>query len=156
MYGVMMPLQKENNMNWSEFLNIVLKIFVLPLMGVLAMFIVNYIKVKTQQVIDNTKSDVVAKYIRMAQETVTACVIATNQTFVEALKKQGKFDKEAQMEAFNRTKEAVLNILSEDAQKYLIEAVGDIDVFLDSLIEAQVNSQKVFIVQNSAAEAASE
>lgn len=143
-------------MNWSEFLNIVLKIFVLPLMGVLAMFIVNYIKVKTQQVIDNTKSDVVAKYIRMAQETVTACVIATNQTFVEALKKQGRFDKEAQMEAFNRTKEAVLNILSADAQKYLIEAVGDIDVFLDSLIEAQVNSQKVFIVQNSAAEAASE
>jgi len=143
-------------MNWSEFLNIVLKIFVLPLMGVLAMFIVNYIKVKTQQVIDNTKSDVLAKYIRMAQETVTACVIATNQTFVEALKKQGKFDKEAQMEAFNRTKEAVLNILSVDAQKYLVEAVGDIDVFLDSLIEAQVNSQKVFIVQTSAAEAVSE
>lgn len=143
-------------MNWSEFLNIVLKIFILPLMSVLAMFIVNYIKVKTQQVIDNTKSDVTAKYIRMAQETVTACVIATNQTFVEALKKQGKFDKEAQIEAFNRTKEAVLNILSVDAQKYLVEAVGDIDVFLDSLIEAQVNSQKVFIIQTGVTEAASE
>ena len=35
------------------------------------------------------------KYIQMLSETITKCVIATNQTYVETLKKQGKFDVEA-------------------------------------------------------------
>lgn len=139
-------------MNWSELLNILLKLFVFPLAGILCTFIVNFIKVKTQQIIDNTKSDTASKYIKMAEETVTACVIATNQTFVEALKKAGKFDKEAQIEAFNRTKEAVLNILSVDAQKYLVEVVGDIDVFLNALIEAQVSNNKLLYYNNNNAE----
>ena len=36
----------------------------------------------------------------MLSETITKCVVATNQTYVETLKKQGKFDKEAQKIAF--------------------------------------------------------
>ena len=36
------------------------------------------------------------KYLSMLTETITSCVIATNQTYVEALKKEGKFDLEAQ------------------------------------------------------------
>ena len=40
------------------------------------------------------------KYLKMLSETITKCVIATNQTYVETLKKQGKFDEEAQKIAF--------------------------------------------------------
>ena len=87
-----------------------------------------------------------AKYIKMARETVAACVTATNQTFVETLKQQGKFDKESQEEAFRRTKDAVLSILTTDAQTYLIELVGDIDVYLNSLIEAQVNTSNISVL----------
>lgn len=134
-------------MNWSEFLTIVIKIFVIPLAGVLTSALVAYIKVKSQELIAKTDNTTAQKYITMAQETVSACVIATNQTYVETLKQQGKFDKEAQIEAFNRTKEAVLQILSTDAQAYLIEAVGDIDVYLNALIEAQVNFNKSSVVQ---------
>lgn len=106
-------------MNWSEFLDIVLKIFIIPVIGILGTTLVAFIKAKSQELILKTKSATVAKYIRMAQETVTACVIATNQTFVDVLKKQGKFDKAAQQEAFERTKSAVLSILSADAIAYL-------------------------------------
>jgi hypothetical protein len=36
----------------------------------------------------------------MATDTITNCVIATNQTYVNSLKEQGKFDEAAQKEAF--------------------------------------------------------
>lgn len=137
-------------MNWSEFLDIVLKVFIIPVIGILGTTLVAFIKAKSQELILKTKSETVAKYIRMAQETVTACVIATNQTFVDVLKKQGKFDKAAQQEAFERTKSAVLSILSADAIAYLQEAVGDIDVYLTSLIEAQVNANKILLPVSTA------
>jgi hypothetical protein len=34
-------------------------------------------------------------------------------------------------------------ILTEDAVKYLNEALGDLDAYVNTLIEAQVNLQKV-------------
>ncbi len=136
-------------MNWSEFLDIVLKVFIIPVIGILGTTLVAFIKVKSQELILKSKSETAAKYIRMAQETVTACVIATNQTFVNVLKEQGKFDKEAQIEAFERTKSAVLTILTADAIAYLQEAVGDLDTYLTSLIESQVNAHKSFFIVDS-------
>ena len=71
-------------------------------------------------------------------ETVRTCVVATNQTYVNALKEQGKFDLEAQKEAFKKTYEAVMAILSEDAVKYLTEYYGDFTSQLTELIECEV------------------
>lgn len=78
----------------------------------------------------------------MVYDTVVKCVIATNQTYVEALKKNGAFTKEAQEEAFNRTMDAVLAVLSDEAKDYIIAATGDLNTYLTQLIEAEVNDNK--------------
>ena len=78
----------------------------------------------------------------MIVDTVTRCVIATNQTYVDALKKEGSFDKEAQEIAFQKTFNAVMAILSEDMKQYIIETFGDLQVYLFQLIEAQVAQEK--------------
>lgn len=78
----------------------------------------------------------------MLESTITTCVISTNQTYVDSLKAQGKFDLNAQQQAFQMTYEAVLKILTEDAKVYLTEAVGDLDEYITKQIEAQVNVQK--------------
>ena len=78
----------------------------------------------------------------MLDKTITECVIATNQTYVETLKKEGKFDAEAQKKAFEETKNAVLTILSEDAKKYLSNAIGDLQVYMTKKIEAEVKLNK--------------
>ena len=78
----------------------------------------------------------------MLTQTISDCVIATNQTYVESLKQQGKFDLDAQKEAFNLTKDAVLSILSEEAQVYLSTAVGDLNAYITKKIEAEVNLNK--------------
>lgn len=132
-------------MDWSEILNIVMKLFVFPVVGILLGYFVKFIKLKADELIAKTDSEVLAKYIRMAQDTIGACVVATNQTFVDALKQAGTFDKEAQKEAFRRTKEAILAILGEDAILYLTNLVGDLDTYLDTAIEAQVKVNRSYI-----------
>ena len=78
----------------------------------------------------------------MLAVTIENCVIATNQTYVEALKAAGKFDAEAQKTAFNMTKNAVMAILSDEAKKYLETAVGDLNEYITQQIEAAVNVNK--------------
>lgn len=78
----------------------------------------------------------------MIVDTVTRCVMATNQTYVDTLKKEGSFDKEAQEIAFQKTFNAVMAILSEDMKQYIIETFGDLQVYLFQLIEAQVAQEK--------------
>ena len=90
--------------------------------------------------VDNDTAD---KYIAMLTDTITACVMATNQTYVEALKKDNAFTKEAQQEAFNLTYNAVMAVLTEDAKRYLAAAYGDLTTYITNKIEAEVNVSKI-------------
>lgn len=75
-------------------------------------------------------------------ETITDCVVATNQTYVDALKEQNAFDKEAQEIAFQKTFTAVMDVLSEDAKEYLTHIYGDLTAFITTRIEAEVKAHK--------------
>ena len=77
----------------------------------------------------------------MLNETIEQCVVATNQTYVWALKQQGKFDKEAQEEALMMTKDAVMTILTMEAKQYLNEFYGDLQAYVVARIEATVNTE---------------
>ena len=59
----------------------------------------------------------------------------------DAIKDYNKLT-EAQKEAFNQTYTAVMNILSEEAKKYLTVAVGDLNLYITQKIEAEVNANK--------------
>ena len=126
-------------------LNLLTQIFevcIIPLLGILTTYIVKYIQVKSAEITEKTDNAIIDKYTVMLADTISACVLATNQTYVEALKKQGSFDAEAQKTAFNMTLNAVMNILSDDAKKYLTEAFGDLNAYITSQIEASVNMNK--------------
>lgn len=129
-------------MDWMELLSQIFELCVLPLLGVLTMFAVQFIRTKTQEIAVKNDNEILNKYLGMVSNTITECVIATNQTYVEALKKQGKFDTEAQKAAFNLTYSAVMTILSEDAKEYLTIAYGDLTAYITTQIEASVNLNK--------------
>lgn len=122
--------------------NLFFKIFevcIIPLLGVLTTWLVSYIQAKKTDVKQRLSQDTLSQTIDMLEKLVVDCVLATNQTYVEALKKAGKFDREAQVAAFNMTKSAVLQVLSTDAQALLEAAVGDFNIYLSQLIESKVN-----------------
>ena len=69
-------------------------------------------------------------------------VIATNQTYVQALKDKNAFTEEAQKEAFQKTYDAVMNSLTEDTKKGLVTITNNLTEYITEMIEAQVNQQK--------------
>lgn len=129
-------------MEWTELLADIFQICILPLLGVLTTFFVKWVNMKSAEIQTNVDDATLKKYMDMLTQTISDCVIATNQTYVESLKQQGKFDLDAQKEAFNLTKDAVLAILSTEAQTYLSTAVGDLNAYITKKIEAEVNLNK--------------
>lgn len=129
-------------MEWLNLLADIFEVCIIPLLGVLTAYAVKYIQVKSAEITEKTDNALVDKYTVMLADTISACVLATNQTYVEALKKQGSFDVEAQKEAFNMTLNAVMSILSDDAKDYLSEVFGDLNSYITSQIEASVNMNK--------------
>ena len=120
----------------------IMEVVVIPLLGILTAYVVKIVNVKLEEVSANRKNELEKKYIDMLNDTISDCVIATTQTYVESLKKQGSFDAEAQKKAFNQTYGAVMGILSEDAKKYLNEAIGDLNLYITQKIEAEVKINK--------------
>ena len=134
-------------MEWMALLYQIFDLCVIPLLGVLTMYLVQFIRLKSQEITDKTDSELADKYIQMLTDTITTCVIATNQTYVESLKKQGKFDAEAQKEAFNLTYNAVMAVLTDEAKHYLAAIYGDLTAYITTRIEAEVNVSKIVPVE---------
>jgi hypothetical protein len=130
-------------MEWLALLYQILEVCIIPLLGVLTAFAIKFIKTKNVEVQNKVDSDTADKYIAMLADTISACVIATNQTYVEALKKENAFTKEAQKEAFNLTFSAVMDVLTDDAKEYLTVLYGDLSAYITNKIEAEVNLNKV-------------
>ena len=130
-------------MEWMTLLYQVLEVCVIPLLGVATAFLINFIKIKSKEAQDKIDNATADKYIGMLADTITACVIATNQTYVEALKKENAFTKEAQLEAFDLTFNAVMAVLTDDAKKYLTSIYGDLTIYITKCIEAEVNNNKI-------------
>lgn len=129
-------------MEFTEIITTIFQICIFPLLGVLTTFLIKWLQVKSNEIQLTMDNELIEKYMTMLTETITECVLATNQTYVESLKSQGKFDTEAQKEAFEKTSNAVMAILTDDAKKYLTSAVGDLELYIKQKIEAEVNLNK--------------
>ena len=124
----------------------IIEVCLIPLLGVLVTYLVKYINAKSKELEASTDNELAKKYISLLSSTITNCVIATNQTYVEALKKQGRFDAEAQKEAFNMTLNAIMALLTDEAKQYLSEIYGDLNTYITNQIEATVNQNKITVL----------
>lgn len=120
----------------------IVEVCLVPLLGILVKYLVDFLSAKRDELKAKTNSDIAKKYTDMVYNTVVKCVIATNQTYVDNLKKQNSFDEEAQKVAFNRTMTAVMDVLAQDAKDYITETTGDLQTYLTQLIEAEVKRNK--------------
>lgn len=130
-------------MEYIVILQQIFEVCIIPLLGVLTGIAIRFINAKAKEIIARTDNEISAKYIEKINSTITECVIATNQTYVDSLKNKDAFDANAQKEAFQKTFEAVKTILTQDALDYLDEAYGDATLYITQKIEATVKSEKV-------------
>lgn len=130
-------------MEWLPLLYQILEVCIIPLLGILTAYFVKWVNAKSAEIQHNVDNDIADKYIAMLDDTICACVIATTQTYVEALKKDNAFTKEAQKEAFDLTFNAVMSVLTDEAKKYLSAAYGDLTAYITNKIEAEVSLNKI-------------
>lgn len=89
-----------------------------------------------------TKNEVLSAAIDRAGRIIIAAANTTTQTYVDALKKAGKFDAEAQKTAFNMTMTSVLELLNAETKQAIIDTYGDLEKWLTTEIEAAVFTSK--------------
>lgn len=129
-------------MEYKELLPIIVRTILIPLLIALTGFVIKWINAKANQLKEKATDDRYFLYIDILQELVTKTVIMVNQTYVEELKKENAFTKEAQVEAFNKVFETVVESLSEDVYIYLEQIIGDLNEYIKVLIESSVKLQK--------------
>lgn len=129
-------------MEYKDLVSTIIQTVLIPLLIALTGFLVKWINAKANEAKDKIKDDKYYLYIDILQELVTKTVIMVNQTYVDELKKENAFTKEAQIEAFNRVYETVIASLSEDVYVYLEQIIGNLDEYLTVLIESSVKAQK--------------
>ena len=125
-----------------ELIKDLLYIFITAAVPVLITYLCKFLYEKwsaNKQVVDNQR---VQAILDQVINMVLNCVIAVNQTFVDELKKKGEFTTDAAKEAFAMCKDMAVKMLTNEAKKIITDIYGDVDTYLDTLIESSVNQVK--------------
>ena len=125
-----------------EILKDILYILITAAVPVLTTYVCRFLYAKWTESKEKIENEKISSTLNNVVVMVLDVVTSVNQTFVDELKKNGEFNKKAAKEAFNKSKETALKMLSEDAAEIITMVYGDIDVYLDTLIEATVKQLK--------------
>ena len=126
-----------------EFLFTLLEAIATAAIPVCAAFLVQFLRKKSEQIgaqIDNME---LKELLAEVTDAVSTAVTYTSQTYVDALKKEGIFDVEAQKIALETSLNMAISLLSESARSALATIYGNLDDYLVSKIEAEVRNQKM-------------
>ena len=132
------------NETLNELLMTIIQAVIIPAIPIVVTYLVKLLKAKTEQTATKISNELVRQYLQEAIDSVLQAVTYVSQTYVDSLKKQGKFDAEAQKIAFNTAKDIALQLLTEDAKNLIADLYGDLTVWLDTKIEQTVKEQKTF------------
>lgn len=116
-------------------ISVVVTSIVLPLISIAGAKLIQFINSK----IKNNKA---ADLLTTATTIVINAVRSVFQTYVEALKKEGSFNKDAQIIALNKAKDIALTQMTDEVKEYLVKTYGNLDSWLDTNIEATINILK--------------
>ena len=125
-----------------EIVKDILYILITAAVPVLTTYLCKFLYTKWTEGKAKIENEKIATTLDNVVTMVLDVVSSVNQTFVDELKKKGEFTEEAAQEAFNKSKEIALMMLSEDAAEIVATVYGDVDVYLDTLIEATVKQLK--------------
>lgn len=113
-----------------------------PLLVAIGTLLITLIQSKAAQIKAKNKYETIDKLIVTAEKVVTDSVIAIQQSFVESLKKEGKFSPEDQARAFDEAKEKVLKNLTVEGRNAITQLYQDLDAWIENKIEKNVNQLK--------------
>ncbi len=116
-------------------LSVVITSVILPLITFAGVKITQWLSTKI-------KDEKARNILTSITNIITSSVASVFQTYVDSLKKEGKFDKEAQINALALARDKVLSELREDAKAFISENFGDMGEWIANQIEATIYTLK--------------
>lgn len=126
----------------KEFLSTLLTAIITAAVPVLTAYAVGYIQQAGKRLQASTTDIKKQGYIKEITDAVANAVEATSQTYVDALKKNGTFTEDAQLQAAQKALITCLATISPAARSFIEAAYGDLQSYLATRIEAEVRRQK--------------
>lgn len=130
-------------MDWNELLTILMQVVIIPAIPIIVTFLVKFCKAKTDEAISTVNNETLRQALSEATDAVYTAVTYTTQTYVDSLKEQGTFDKEAQIIALNTALKKAQSLLAAETKELLESLYGDLDNWLTTKIEQTVKEQKL-------------
>lgn len=106
-------------------------------MGIVAR-VIAILNSKIDEIQANTKlaeNGKLNSYVDIAQGVVEIAVLSVAQTYVDELKKNGEFTKEAHYKAKNKAIEIANELITNDVRNAIKTLYGDVDTYIENLVE---------------------
>ena len=130
-------------MNIKQGIQDVLYLIITGVLPLLITYGILFLKVKIKEQEKNLENDQLVKYIDAATDAISKAVLTVNQTYVDSLKKQGKFDEEAAKTAKQMAIDKAKALITEDSKTAIETLYSDFEAYLNDAIEELVRENKV-------------
>lgn len=130
-------------MDWNEILHELLYVIIVIVIPLLIKYVVAYLNVKTKEYADQLSNDTLRKYVEDANDIIATIVLSVSQTYVDVMKKAGKFTPEAQETAKKMAVEQAKQMISQASRNAIITMYNDFDNYINNQIEALVRATKI-------------
>ena len=131
--------------NVNDMLRSIIYIVLTAILPILVQYIVKFINMKVDELSVNIKSEKAKMYINAIVDAISIAVVSVNQTYVDSLKQDGKFDEESAFAAKNLAMMRAKELISKDTEKFIEMMYGDFDKYLENAIESYVRREKLTV-----------
>ena len=126
----------------NEIMNLIETLVLVPLVIAISSLLIALIRQQIAKIEEKLKDDKVKKLLEIAENVVSQSVATVSQTYVDALKKDGIFDKDAQQQAFKMSKDKIYKLLTTDTLQAVQNNYGNVDEWIVTKIEETINKSK--------------
>ena len=103
----------------NELITLAIKAIVIPVILVFVKYGVDFLRIKIAHLTNSQYREYLDSCLSELNNAVVTAVGQVSQTYVDSLKKDGKFNLDEQEEAFDRAYHTSIQILSSDAYNFL-------------------------------------
>ena len=119
-----------------------LQVIICTAVPILTALFVSFIRAKAAKIKLDTDNQLIDTTISLIEGVITKAVTFVSQTYVDALKKDGRFSVEEQKIAFSMAYNRVMELVSEEQQELISSLFGNFADWVSMLIESAVREQK--------------
>ena len=104
--------------------------------------ITGFISYKTMQLKEKVNNQQFSSVADKVNILIADCIKSTNQTYVDSLKESNSFDISAQKEAFNKSFDSIMLVLSDLDKKKKKKNIGDLGTWITTKIQSYIKTSK--------------